>query len=344
MAKFTFIDSFDHYLTANVTQKWDYQQASGGPAIVSSVGRRSTSAMRLDGPTTFVNKNIPLVASKLAMGVAVNLYDENSNPAINGVLFNVLSNQNQAFGLIFRTDNRLALQRWDNNTGSSTLIDSGTITLQTDVYSYVEMICDFAGDVTVWIDGVLDFTVAASSLFRGGLLVSTDSVGIGSPLSYAHNWYVDDFYLQAASGADTVERWGDTIIVPLYANAVGTYQEMTPSTGSDHLALVDELTPNTSDYLSSETTGHREIFNLEDAGDVEDIKCVQALNYVFKDDAGEIFIQNKIRTGGVDFDSANIAVTVSPRYAITAYEENPDTEAQWEAAEVDALQSGIEIV
>ena len=83
---------------------------------------------------------------------------------------------------------------------------------------------------------------------------------------------IDDVYV-TNSGA----RLGESRVAALYPNADTADADWTPSTGTDHYALVDETTVNSdADYVASGTVGDLDLYETGDLPFVPDsIHAVQ---------------------------------------------------------------------
>jgi hypothetical protein len=71
--------------------------------------------------------------------------------------------------------------------------------------------------------------------------------------------YIDDFYICDNAGSIRNDFLGDVAIKTLYMTSDGTYSDLTPSTGSDNYAMVDDAQlAGTTDYNESGTIGHKD--------------------------------------------------------------------------------------
>jgi len=134
-----------------------------------------------------------------------------------------------------------------------------------------------------------------------------------------------------------------------YTDAVGGggfYQQWTPSTGTDHGALVDETPPNDgTDYLGSSTIGQKDLFLYPTIPLGVTVYGLQLLANAVKTSPGGRQLATLIRSAGSDDqgDAQSIALT-DYAYYDQMYALNPLTGLAWTPAEVNAMQGGIEIV
>jgi hypothetical protein len=127
----------------------------------------------------------------------------------------------------------------------------------------------------------------------------------------------------------------DCNIVTFRPAADGNYTQFTPSTGTDHYALVDEATLDVADYNASSTSGHRDSFKFAEPTFTGDIKGAALEFYVNKSDAGARAIRGFVRQGGTDYDgAADLALTEAGNIASQYYEVNPATSAPFTVAQL----------
>ena len=172
-----------------------------------------------------------------------------------------------------------------------------------------------------------------------------DSVRFGRTNGAGGVYYIDDLYVMSGDG-DTF--LGDCVVETLYPNGNGTVNEWIGSDGNstDNYLLVDEpQVPSTSDYVSSGTAGQRDLYTLGNLVRTEgQVLGVTHCAYSAKNDAGARSI--KVLNQGAGAVTSSPAVILSTTYgpAHMTLPLNPDTSALWTMAEVNALQTGVEVV
>lgn len=81
----------------------------------------------------------------------------------------------------------------------------------------------------------------------------------------------------------------------------GHYAQWTPSTGSNHAALVDEIPPNTTDYNSTSGVGNIDSFNTDDPSGPATASVICAYTmYLQKDTGGATGVEGLFRLAGSD--------------------------------------------
>ncbi|WP_160809574.1 hypothetical protein [Nitrosomonas sp. HPC101] len=218
-----------------------------------------------------------------------------------------------------------------------------------DDYNYIEyktVIHDTTGSFELRLNGVT--ILSASNIdtkATANASVSSISFGFSNGLYHSKSvWSYDDIYILDTTGATNNDFLGDVRIDAIYPSADGNYAEWTPSTGSDHYALVDDATPNTTDYVSDSTVGNKDSFVMGNppamAGQL--IYGVKVKAMANKDDAGARDLKVGVRSGTTDDLSAAQALSTSWRYYSNIYEVDPATGLAWTPGTVDALEALIE--
>ena len=143
-------------------------------------------------------------------------------------------------------------------------------------------------------------------------------------------------------------RRATSMAFPLVPNAAGDVTCMTPSTGANY-ACVDDVPPNTTDYVQSNVAGTKDLYNLttvtQAAG--ETVKGVMAWGAFLQVTQGNQ-IQGKvgIKTGGTEQWGAAKDLTYNAWKAVLKSfgSLNPTTGLAWTQADIDALQVGVQRV
>lgn len=238
--------------------------------------------------------------------------------------------------------------------GGTTLATDTVKQLVTSTWYYIEfkaVIHDSAGSYEVRVDGV---TIAA--LTASGLDTRNGGTGLVDRIKFAGTgvggFWVDDIYIVSTTGGTHT----DFLCTPSRTFRVkgqrassgnGTNTDFTPSTGTDHGALVDESAPNgDTDYNSSSTVGNIDTYNyaaLSLPGGAT-IQGVQVESYQRKTDAGTRGVKTAIRSGGNNYTpNAEISPSTSYRNDLDVFEQDPATSAAWTESGVDAAEFGMKV-
>lgn len=129
----------------------------------------------------------------------------------------------------------------------------------------------------------------------------------------------------------------------LLPNANGSNTAWTRSTGTDDFALIDEVSRDSTDYIESSTSSQKTTVNMEATGSETNILGVMVQTNAFLDSAGSENMQHVVRHSGSEGNSGNLTVdSTTEEVKVSFHETNPSTSSAWTAAEVDAMEAGVE--
>lgn len=112
-----------------------------------------------------------------------------------------------------------------------------------------------------------------------------------------------------------------------------------------HYGMVDEAAMNNdADYVFTNTAGQRNCYDFAAVGVTGNVKAVQHVATLKKDDAGSRTAQLFVRGGSADYDGSNISVTDSYVMQRRVMLINPATGSAWNTIEIDAAQFGTKLV
>ena len=107
----------------------------------------------------------------------------------------------------------------------------------------------------------------------------------------------------------------------------------------------DPLTINGDiDYVSSAVAGQRNSYDFAPVGFTGNVKAVQQITTLRKDDAGSRTAQQFARVSGADYDGTNITVLDSYAMQRRIMTVNPATGAGWNTSDIDSAEFGTKIV
>jgi len=328
-----FIDGFDHYATADLSMKWT---PTGSPTISAGNGRRGTSCLEIPIGTSSVAKTLD-AQSVWILGMALRI---SAAPTSSQNFLDVLDVSTIQISVEINTDLTLRVLRGTTEIGRTTAV------LVTGVYTYIEcsiVINNTTGSIILRLNGVavltlgpLDTQQTANSTAN---LIRLRALGTSAFTRY------DDLYICDGTGAAPHNTFlGDCRIDTLLPNSDSTPQQWAPSTGTTHYTLVDEATPNTTDYVSSSTPTHRELFGMQDLTAATGTIYGAQLNLAaLKSDAGARSIKSLIKSGSSEASSAAVALSTSQLYLLQMQVTDPATTAAWTESGINAVTCGAEI-
>ena len=333
-----FCDGFDHYATADLSKK--YTTVTGSPTISAAAGRRSTGGLT-SGNTQNVTKTVTATAS-FVIGAAVIF---SALPGASVAIISLLDAGTLQCDLRVNVDGTLSVTR------NGTVLTNGTSTHVLVTGSYIEFKVTIADSIAadsckVRVNGVDIITVATGQDTKNTANATANQVKLGQAAAGGFGSLVfDDFYICDQSGSTNNNFLGDVRIDTIFPNADGNYLQFTPSTGTDHYALVDETTPNTTDYNDGSTVGDRDSYALQNltALTSQTVYGVQVNMAILKDDAGAKSASTMVRSSGTNGDGASAALGTSQTYVSQVYETDPNGSIAWTETTVNAMEAGCKV-
>jgi hypothetical protein len=331
-----FMDGFDHYATADVLKKWTSMDT---PTISAGNGRRSTSSFRNVGNSRWLQRVFDNQNTWIA-GFASRI---TSYPTATCAFLAFIDTSTTQVDLAFDTVGHVVVRR-----GGSTVLGTSTATFPLAAYRSLECavtISSTVGSVTVLVDGSAIVTLTGINTQQSAL-GSANAIRLGCLGTQNFGTHdIDDVYLCDGTGSAPHNTFlGDCRVDTLFPNAEGSTQQWTPSTAVAHSTLVDEATPNTTDYVASSTPTHRELFGLQDlTAQTGTLYGVQLGLAVLKSDAGARSLKGVVRSGASDALGSTVALSTSQLYTLQVQTTDPATSAAWTEAAVNSVQVGAEV-
>lgn len=336
-----FMDGFDHYATADITKKWT-SNSGGGLGIVGGAGRRGTSGFQVISSSSYVNKTIPPTTS-LIFGFSIKL---GSLPSTSTLLLTLFDGSTQQCELRVNADGTLQVLRAANTLTNG----ASTLALSTGVEYYIEWKVTIADSIAansckVRVNGVDWINVAAGQDTKAGTNATVNSVRLGAFGTGIGTTTFDDFYICDNSGSTNNDFLGDVRIDTLFPSGDGNYSQFTPSTGTTHYTLVDESTPNTTDYNDGASVGDRDSYAMGNLSALASstVYGVQVNAAIVKDDAGSKSATTFVRSSSTNADGASVALSTSQAYVSQVFETDPNGSVAWTETTVNAMEAGVKV-
>ena len=249
--------------------------------------------------------------------------------------------------VVIESTGKLSIKRGAYN---GTNLATGNTVLSVGTWYYVELkatINDTTGSTEVRINGVADspLTLTNTDTRNGGVSGVCDIFMLGQVASTTGSQAsYDDVYVCNTSGATNNDFLGDCRIDTLLPNGDGNYTQFTPSTGVAHYAVVDESTPNTTDYNYSSTSGDRDSYTFPDLTGLvsQTVYGIQINAAALKSDSGSRSLGTMSRLSGTNKDGAGAALSTSLAYLSEIQETDPASVA-WTEANVNAAEFGVKV-
>lgn len=221
-----------------------------------------------------------------------------------------------------------------------------------EVQSYIH---DTDGWVRVAVNGIHRYEETGLDTKGSGSSSVVSSVAQSRALLTDANtvWYMDDYYIYDFEGDPAVYTdWcpttdgvtgvatnymGEWDLYPLVMNGDTAEADFVPSSGLIGFDMVDELTPNDADYLSSNTAGDLTEFAMSDLPvDYTVIRALMLMGRLSKSDSGPAMTRYGMRSVAAVTDAPERPITVEPTYWWDFINKSPLTNARWTRAELNA--------
>ena len=323
------LEGFDHYTSVAMFQrKWDSTLSDVSPG---QTGRFAGFSVRLGSPTAFAG--ILTLGNQQTRTVGFAFWYATTTAGTNPILafLDVSSRQvdlqlNQATGVLTVTRN-------------GTVLGTSAAVLSISTWFYIEFqatIHSSTGSITVRVNGTDVITVSGANTQTSANAYANRIYieGINSTSLY------DDMYIE-----NTATFHGECRVLTVLPNADSSPLQWTPSTGTAHWSLVDEGNPNDdTDYVSSSTPGHVDLYGFPDITPTGSILAVQTVLTARKDDAGVRQIADQCVSGATTATGATATITSSYLMYRQIRETDPDTGAAWTAAGFNAASFGQKVI
>jgi hypothetical protein len=334
------MDGFDQYGTDAVTLPASYWTSWSAPSSQLITGRSGTGkALRRLSALTVHQYSLPSTYATLIMGAAFRF----SSGAATAMFAMNDSNANQ---LVVAKDsnNKLVLYR---GTPTGSLLATSTNSFSLDTWYHVEIkatIHNTAGAYEVRVNGSsVGWIPAATNVnTRGTANNHANQVALNATSNLVNLNDIDDFYVLDTSGSRLNDFLGDSKIETKFPDGAGTTTQWTPTAGQN-FECVDNNPPNDSVFVSSETSGHRDLYNFGNLADGSVLAAV-LLQRASKSDAGTRSIQPACRSGGTVFLGAAQALGTSFVWYPKVYDVDPNTSAAWTLSTLNSAEFGQDVV
>lgn len=242
-------------------------------------------------------------------------------------------------------DGAIRARRGAGNGTSIGLSASGVFPFNTWCYIEAKVtLHDTTGTVDFRIDGVSVLSLTGLDTKNAGTKAVFDSVSWGDGGSGVTT-QARDFYVCNTAGTKNNDFLGDVRATFLPPTGDTTPEQWTPSTGSDSFAVVDEATPNTTDYLQSSTPGHVTRMTLADLPDTtHEVFGLFVKSYAAKSDAGDASFRNGIFSDATVENGATNVLSTGFTTFMDGFELDPDGDVDWTPTSVNALAVQVEVV
>jgi hypothetical protein len=338
MCAMRFCDSFDHYATGDLTEKW----TTLANAIISSgTGRRGTDSYRSQTITLNSRLDLTLDAQQTwIIGVAFRI--DGSLPGGTRTLLGTLDSTSIQTDLRLNSDGTLSLTR------NGTALGTSTFALSPNVFYFLELkvfIHDTLGTAEVRVNGDPKLTLSGVDT-KNTANASANVIRLGPHLGPGSDWHYDDLYICDGTGDECNDFLGDVRVDAVPVLLSGTVSNFSPSSaGATAVSMVNQSTPDdNTTYLYASSVDALQRFVMSNLASVGgSIYGVQLCQSLAKSDAGARSVGAVVLTGGTSALGSAYSPGVSYAYLLTPLSAAPDG-ASWTAAVLSATEFGLAVV
>lgn len=343
-----FVDSFDHYQTADLSKKYNDAGGDGADsAVITGVRYRTgCQSLRLHS-NGYVSKILPTSVEEMVMGFW--WYPNYLGTDLNSIGWAnrlvVWSSRIEDFYVGLNQNGTLSAYR-THMWGPALMGTSvGGVTFQNGQYIEIKykhsntdgyVIVRRNGNVILNLSGI--DSIGSNQTGGGDPLIA--SVALWN-VPVNHYAYFDDLYLADLTGGVNDDFLGDVNVVCLHPTGNGAESQWTGSDADqvDNYALVDEDLLDTADYIESDAPGKTDTYPFQQilTGTPLAVQLNVAVN---KTDVGNRFVEGVARVGGVDYTTSPLAVDLLPYILTEVMDQNPAGGA-WDLATVNASEYGV---
>lgn len=340
------VDGFDAYGTTLGSPPAPTNVLARKYSVVTLESSFDVEAGRFDGyclefgsAQQYLTSPLVTINATMVVGVAIKYA---SWPA-NGTLVAFLDEATLGMNIRVTASGEIAVYR-----GSTLLATTSGSGLTLGGWYYVEfrVVCSATGSYELRINGVDKLsnssvnTKAGTHDYHTAFQLGETVVGI----TQTHQ--IDDVYCLDGSGSVNNNFLGNRKVVTIFPDGdVVGYTDFTPSSGTDHYALVDENPVNDdTDYVASSTPNHTDLWDYAAISDLGAIAGLQINTQARETDAQNFTLKTPIKSSTtLDVNAGEVIGSATYKNLRRISETDPYTTAAWIISGVNAAQFGIRV-
>lgn len=321
-----FFDSVSHYSTAHIIRKWN---SSYNGVVLSGAGRFGGGA--LSGSSDGYIQKVLDPQGTWIVGLAV----KRASGWTEAPLVSFLDASTTQCDLYMDNDGALVVRRGID------VIATSTWTMPESTYYFVEIKVTIgnSANVSVRVDNIERLAVSGADT-QNTLNAYADRIRLHVKPEVTYS----DIYICDSTGTSCNDFLGETRAVFQPAQADGSYNEWTPSTGTTRYTMVSESSPNDdTNYVFSAAVGEKTTFNFPALPVAQgNIVGVQILSYARKDNAGTGKFKHLLRRNSTDVVLGEKLIASTYQYHSDMLELDPLTGSPWTIPNLQSTEIGVE--
>lgn len=346
-----FCDGFDYYSAGTIYQKWTIGEGSYGIQSGGRNGNMLRTGQTIGNQHRYIGKRFFTAGERhdtFIVGAAMNRNTTNITRIIE-----FRSDSGSTLHLYVNVSNLglVTIHRGDGTQLAASA--SGALNINS-LWQYVEFKATLgdspSGSVEVRVNGSTVCSATGVDTKNAGTATHFDQINIGSTANGMvdnQHLYVDDVYMCNGLGSSNNDFLGDVTIETKFPNANGTYSQLLGNDGNsvDNYLLVDETSPNTTDFVSSSIDGSIDTYNFQNINSTTgNVAGVFLHAYVSKSGSGGAkSIRLLSRLNGTDYAGPDKVLSTSYEYMGQLQEINPDSSVAWTRSDIDNAEFGVEV-
>lgn len=336
-----FCDSFDHYDTALIGEKY---LSTSNAAIVSGGGRRGTNCVSISYSQGSIQKAFADSAT-LIVGFAYNASQQLNYGLV--VFYDYEGTDGVEQGQL-RLNAAGGIDYYDGNGNLLASSALGLISLNT--FQYIEISVTFS---TTAASGSVSAQLNGQSIFSVGNVVTSLSgnnyanlVNVTYSGGSDTNILIDDLYICNGAGTVNNDFLGDVGVTCLLPNGEGQLDDFTPNGAPENYQCVSNNPPDDdNEYVSSAQVGTTDLYTIESLPELTSaVVAVQLVASARKDDSYTRVLALGFGNGTTSVFDGTFSLTSDYLMFTQPYDTNPITDETWGIDDVDNGQIGIQVV
>ena len=306
--------------------------------LSTTAGRYGGGALYINAYYESITKPLPSPQAEIWLGFAYNCAGG----------YPVFINFNSPSGQELQLQYAASTGLWTVLRNGTQVGSTVTCSIGSGVYHWLEMHYKIgtstSGIFELWIDGVqqINLTGVNTSAYGNTTFTSFTFGGNNNALT----GFIDDMYIVVPGGANNTGRLGDSRIETLRPTSDAGPNNGTPSAGTSHFAMVNEVQNDgaTTTITVTNASGQEELFGMASlAGTPTTISAVKVAVVAEETTAGTCTVEAVLVSGGTKAVGASAPLTTAFGVVSNFWEADPNTSAAWTAAAVNAMRCGFQI-
>lgn len=325
-----FLDSSMHYLTAQIEAKFNHRSLDTIDVLAARYGTAGHLTGNIGTALVTMFENPASLyagcAYKLATGSTLGQHR----------LHTFFDNGSPQMYAAIEADGRISIYN-----GQNTLLAQTTdFSVHVGRWYYIEVFGNFhltTGSATVKVNMVTRLSVSGvrTTGTANNYMTSWRSIG---QMTAGATFYSSDSYL------DDTGFLGDIKVSVILPNGNTATDAWSRSAGGSTYVLLDEATPDESDYISSNTLAQQVLCEMQDPT-LESGVCVgiQLLHYSWKTNANVRKMKHLLNSGGTLFPGPEDSLSDDGKYYRYCLSQDPATSAAWTEPNLANIKYGVEL-